>query len=388
MSLRVGILGFGGAGRAHASYFACVPGCRVTKVFDPKAPGRERAAALVPQAARCASLDEFWSDLDAVSVCTPDSTHADYVVAALERGLHVLCEKPLTDSIDGIRRIHAAEERHGRVVAVLHQMRFVPLHRTIKALVEQGRLGGVSYLEGYYVHNLQERAYAFDEWRCTESATPLVYAGCHFVDLLRWLADEEIEEVYAAAGHLAYPEYPESDLNVATLRFRTGAVGKVVVAFGAPVPQDHSVRVYGTDAGVENNLLFDRSGRRGEILHSPMLLQRKLLRDPNRANGHGLVAQLRRNVPAWALGKSFEALRLLARRPGAEYGARFYPLRLYEHALACVEAVEDFVGAIRGQRRPLCTVDEAAKTVLACLAGVESFRTGRPVKVQSLKDLA
>ena len=388
MSFRVGILGFGGAGQAHYSYFGCVPGCRVTKVFDPKAQALERAAALAPGAERCADLGAFWRDLDAVSVCTPDATHADYIVAALGRGLHVMSEKPLTDSVDGIRRILAAERSAGRVLAVLHQMRFVPLHGEIKGLMEGKALGTVSYLEGYYVHDLRRRAYEFDGWRCTDNATPLVYAGCHFVDLLRWFLGEDVDEVYAAANHLAFPEYPESDLNVATLRFASGALGKVVVAFGAAGPQDHSVRIYGTEASVENNVLFGADGRWGKILHSPMLVQRKLLRDPNPANGHGLVAQLRRNIPAWLLGKAFEALRPLARRPGAEYGARFYPLRLYEHALACVGAVEDFVEAIRDGRRPLCPADEAAKTVLACLAGVESYRAGRPVKVRALTDVA
>jgi predicted dehydrogenase len=385
VSLRVGILGFGGAGQAHYSYFGCVPGCRVTKVFDPKAAGLARAAALAPGVERCADLGAFWRDLDAVSVCTPDSTHADYIVAALGHGLHVLSEKPLTDSVEGIRRILAAEQRAGRVVAVLHQMRFVPLHRAIKGLMERKALGAVSYLEGYYVHDLRRRAYEFDDWRRTDNATPLVYAGCHFVDLLRWFLQEDVDLVYAAANHLAYPDYPESDLNVATLRFGSGALGKVVVAFGAAGPQDHSVRIYGTEASIENNVLFGTDARWGRVLHAPMLLQRKLLRDPNPANRHGLVAQLRRNIPAYLLGKIFEALRPLARRPGAEYGARFYPVRLYEHALACVDAVEDFVEAIRQARRPRCTAEEAAKTVLACLAGVESYRTGRPVKVQQLK---
>src|SRR5205823_3488114 len=61
----------------------------------------------------------------------------------------------------------------------------------------------------------------------------------------------------------------------------------------------------------------------------------------------------------------------------AEYGVRYYPLRLYEHSLACVLAVTDFIGAIRDGRTPLCSVDESAATVLACLAGVESYRTNR-----------
>jgi predicted dehydrogenase len=387
MSLRVGILGFGGAGQAHYSYFGCVPGCRVTKVFDSRPTGLERAAALAPSLTRCAGLDGFWRDLDAVSVCTPDATHADYIVEALGRGLHVLTEKPLTDSVEGIRRILAAERKAGRVLAVLHQMRFVPLHGVIKGLMEEKALGAVSYLEGYYVHDLRHRAWEYDDWRRRDNATPLVYAGCHFVDLLRWLLGDEIEEVYAAANHLACPEYPESDLNVATLRFGSGALGKVLVAFGAAGPQDHSVRVYGSEASVENNVLFGRDGRWERLLHSPMLVQPKLLRDPNPAHRHGLAAQLRRNVPAWLLGKIFEVLRPLARRPGAEYGARFYPVRLYEHALACVEAVEDFVESIRDGRRPRCTAAEASKAVLACLAGVESYRTGRPVRVRPLEEI-
>ena len=87
------------------------------------------------------------------------------------------------------------------------------------------------------------------------------------------------------------------------------------------------------------------------------------------------------------MGKIFLATRLLARRPNNEYGARYYPVRLYEHALACVTAIEDFIQAARQKRAPLCTVDEASKTMLACLAGVESYRTNRPVRVRTLHEV-
>lgn len=385
--LRVGILGFGGAGRAHFSYFSCVPGCRVVKIWDPHEDGLARAAEVAPGVGLGGTLSGFWDDLDAVSICTPDPTHADYIVEALEHGLHVLCEKPLTDSIEGVRRIRAAEARSSRVVAVLHQMRFVPVHQVIKRQLEQKRLGTVSYLEGYYVHNLTQRAFVHDAWRSSGNATPLVYAGCHFVDLLRWFQDERVTEVWAASNHLAFPEYPEADLTLATMRFESGALGKVLVALGAATPQDHSVRIYGNQASVENNVLLDEAGS-WQVLHEPQIVQRPLLRDPNPANRHGLADQIRGNLPAWLLGRMSGLGRLLARRPGAEYGARFYPVRLYEHSLACVRAVEDFVGAIREGRRPLCTVDESARTVLACLAGVESYRTHRPVRVLALEEIA
>jgi predicted dehydrogenase len=385
LMLRVGIIGFGGAGQAHHYYFSCVADCRVTKIFDPKPAAADRAAQRGASDIFHADLDRFWPDLDAVVVCTSDGTHAPYIVAALERGLHVLVEKPLTDSIAGLQAIRrAAAAAPAKVVAVVHQMRFVPLHQRIKALVAGGTLGALSYLEGYYVHDLTERAFANDRWREEENATPLVYSGCHFVDLLRWLAGEEIVEVFAAAGHRAFPDYPESDLNLVTLRFASGAIGKVVVAFGEPGPQDHTVRVAGRDASVRGNLLYRRDGRLGEVLHRPMILQRPLLKGAGKTGGQSVYRQLRTNLPPYVMARAVEMLRVFARRPNAEYGAASYPVRLYEHSLACVGAIEDFVGAIRDRRQPLCSVDEAGRTVLACLAGVESYRTNRAVMVPSI----
>src|SRR5262249_26978985 len=342
--VRVGILGFGGAGQAHSFYLSCVPGWRVTRICDRKPAAAARAAAHAPHAAFTSDLDRFWPDLDAVVICTPDATHAHYIVDALAHGLHVLVEKPLTDSRDGLCAIRrAAAAAPSQVVAVVHQMRFVPLHRRIKALVEARTLGALSYLEGYYVHDLTARAFANDRWRETDNATPLVYSGCHFVDLLRWFAGEEIVEVFAAAGHRAFPEYPESDLNVVTLRFSSGAIGKVVVAFGEPGPQDHAVRVAGRDAVVRENLLYRRDVRLGEVLHRPLVIQPSLLKGPDKVGGQSRWRQIRTNLPPYLLARAGEALRLLARRPNAEYGSAHYPVRLYEHSLAVVRAIEDFV---------------------------------------------
>jgi predicted dehydrogenase len=383
--MRIGIVGFGGAGQAHAFYWSCIAGCRVTKIFDPKPDAAALAAARVPSARFCGVEADFWPELDAVVVCTPDATHAGHIVTALEHGLHVLVEKPLSDSIEGLRAIrHAASARPAQVVAVVHQMRFVPLHQRIKALVAAGTLGDLSYLEGYYVHDLTERAFQNDRWRQTDNATPIVYSGCHFVDLLRWVAGEEIVEVFAAANHRAFPEYPESDLNLVTLRFASGAIGKVLVAFAEPGPQDHMVRVAGTQASVRGNLLYRRDGHLGEVLHRPIIVQRPLLRGSGKTGGQSYYRQVRTNLPPYILARLSEGLRLLARRTNAEYGSAGYPVRLYEHSLACVRAIEDFVAAIRDRRPPLCSIDEAGRTVLACVAAVESYRSNRPVTVPAL----
>lgn len=386
--LRVGLIGFGGAGIAHRSYYSRVPGCLVTRVFDVKAPAFERARVMAPECEVFDRIDDFLSGVDAVSVCSPDDTHAEYIVAALARGVHVLVEKPLSSSIDGLRAIIEAQSRSRAVVAVLHQMRFVPLFERMKEVLGRGTLGDVAYLEGYYVHDLTQRAFAYDDWRATSDATPLVYAGCHFVDLLRWFTDEEPVEVHATAGHRAFPRYPESDLNVAVYRFPSGAVGKVLVSIGTPGPQDHSVRVYGSKGMIDNAALFDAAHAWRQTLHRPMLVQSELLGAQSWPGAvRAVLRQLRRHTVPWMTAWLFEALRRLASADELEYVLRHFPVRLYEHRLACLRAVHNFVAAVHGAATPRVGVVDSARTVLACLAGVESYRSGASVKIRRLEEV-
>ena len=383
--MRIGIIGLGGAGLAHIRYFNYIEGCEVTKAYDTKEAGLDRARqhGLVA----CSSLEEFWDDLDIVSICSPDSTHADYTVEALERGKHVVIEKPLADTTEGLRRIKEAEEKSEGILAVQHQMRFIPRNQKIKEYVGTGKLGTISYCEALYVHNLTTRAYLYDDWRKVENATPLVYSGCHSIDLLRWFLGEEPVEVYGAANNLAFPGYPESDLNVLTYRFESGVLGTVMVAFGAACPQDHSVKIHGNERAIENNVVWRKGGRFDEQLERPRLIQPQLLNSPTQSKLSRLFWQLRDNGRSYAHDLVWRVMRRLTPSAEYQYGVRFYPMRLYEHQQSCTSSLQDFVDAIREGRRPLCTFEEAAKTVLACLAGVESYRTNKPVRVQTLDEV-
>jgi predicted dehydrogenase len=388
VTLRVGIIGYGGAGGAHDNYFAIARNCRVTKILDTDPAGLERARRYPRVRTLYSSEEGFWDDLDVVSICTPDRVHAHYAVTALSKNIHVLSEKPLTDSYAGMRRMLQAEAQSKATAAVLHQMRFVPLFHQMKQAILSGELGRVSYLEGYYVHNLKERAFKESLWRFEDNATPLIYAGCHFVDLLRWLVDDEIVEVYAAGNHFAFPEYPESDLNVLTMKFGRGGVAKVLVSFGSACPQDHSVRVYGSAACIDNGALFDER-RWVRDLHRPVVTDHiRMVRNfrwfgrPRRL-GQELVPRVR----AGLADRLFRLLRRVGPAPNDEYGVRHYPVRLYEHRLACVRAIEDLIDAIDQGRAPLCTFEESAKAVAACVAGVKSLRTGLPVRVPTLEDI-
>lgn len=375
VELTVGIVGFGGAGIAQLEHFNNIRNSRVVAIFDPHKSAIKRAGSVAPRVLATDNFDEFMaSGINTIAVCSPDRTHAEYVVAALQAGKHVVCEKPLTDSLDGCSRMLKAEARAKSVVAaVQHQMRFLPVHVEMRRLIKSGKLGKISYIEGYYVHNLTSRAYLYDNWRFTDNATPLVYSGCHFVDLLRWLLQDEVEEVTGMSNNIAFPEYPESDLNVLLFRFRSGVVGKVVVAFGAARPQDHSVRVYGSEMSIENNLLFSKNGN-FEVFARPHLTTH-----PSDRKERHYKARLNRYLTygsAWL----FEVL-MRGRFYDGEYGISCYPIRLYPHRLAVRASLQNFANSVQ-QNEPLeCTLKDSARTVATCLAGVEAYRTGKTVQV-------
>ena len=368
---KVGIVGFGGAGMALYQHFTSLEECEVISVFDIKEAAFERARNFSQEIFTTYNFENFLnSGIDIVIISSPDSTHADYLVRSVEAGKHVLCEKPLTDSVEGMRKILKAVNEHPQVVVgVQHQMRCLPLHRKVKKIIEANELGKIGYIEGYYVHNLTERAFEYDNWRIIENATPLIYSGIHFVDALRWLMDDEVVEVCGMANNICFPEYPESDLNVILLKFRSGVIGKVVTAFGAARPQDHSIQIYGDKKSIFNNLMFSHDGS-FEVIARPM---------KNSMQGRKMAWL--KDIAITGFASLFEMLMKLYPYNG-QYNIGYYPVRLYEHSLSVGSSASNFLKVIKGEGELECSAKEAAKSVAVSLAGVEAYRTGQTVPVK------
>ena len=265
-------------------------------------------------------------DIDIVSVCTPDHTHADYAIAALEAGKHVLCEKPMCTTLEDCERIIRASERANTVFAVFQQMRFVPRNVAIKRLIDQGELGEVFYIETSYIHDMRHRATQFSHWRMDpEGFQHPIFGGCHHIDMLRWLAGE-IEEVHTFGSNKGLPGYPADDTYVTALRLTNGGVGYILTCFGPRVPQEfHPIRIYGTKGSIHDTTAFLDSGE--QVVTRP------------------LGARPYRGVP------DFRA------------------------------QISHFVDCVRGRAQPLVSAQEGARTVAACWAAIESWKRGRPVAV-------
>ena len=143
---------------------------------------------------------------DLVIVCTPDDTHDDIVVRALESGADVITEKPMSTTVEKIRRILDAEKRTGRRVDVSFNYRFAPTAARIKELLNAGEIGRVTSVDFHWYLDTRHGADYFRRWHAyTErSGSLFVHKATHHFDLLNWYLDSDPDAVSAFADLQMY----------------------------------------------------------------------------------------------------------------------------------------------------------------------------------------
>ncbi|MFD9320946.1 Gfo/Idh/MocA family protein [Streptomyces sp. NPDC060053] len=242
--LRVGMVGYAFMGAAHSQ------GWRTAgRVFDlPRRPVLAVICGRDPSAARAAADRHGWAatetdwraliardDVDLVDICTPGDSHAEIAVAALAAGKHVLCEKPLANTVEEAETMtRAAEAAHarGQVAMVGFNYRRVPATALARRMVAEGRLGTLRHVRVTYLQDwLVDREFPLT-WRLRRELAgsgSLGDLGAHIVDLAQHLAGERLAGVSAITETFVrqrpLPGGPTSGLSAAA----TGGTGTVTV---------------------------------------------------------------------------------------------------------------------------------------------------------------
>lgn len=143
--IRIGIIGIGGMGTVHASNYAQLAdrGYRLAAVCDPS-PSAEEAARRFG-AEWYSDVEEMLTkaELDVVDVCTPTFLHKTHVMAGLQRGFHVICEKPLALHYEDAREMFALAKEKGVQLFVGQVLQFAPATKVLRQLVQSGEYGRV-----------------------------------------------------------------------------------------------------------------------------------------------------------------------------------------------------------------------------------------------------
>ncbi|HEX5012550.1 MAG TPA: Gfo/Idh/MocA family oxidoreductase [Candidatus Limnocylindrales bacterium] len=245
--VRIGLAGLGAMGRNHLRILSARSDTRLVAVADPVPEALDAAAAqsgAQPFAEPGAMVAE--ADLDAVVIAAPTTAHVPLALAAIERGIAVLVEKPLAATVDDGMRIVATARERGVPVQVGHVERFNP------AVLELGRLLADGWLSSIYAI-ASRRAGPFPARIRDVGVT--VDLATHDVDILSWIAGERPSRVYAETAQRIHADH--EDLLFGLLHFPSGATGMLDVNWLTPAKRRQLV-VVGEEGMFELDYLTQR----------------------------------------------------------------------------------------------------------------------------------
>ncbi|SDT35327.1 Gfo/Idh/MocA family oxidoreductase [Jiangella sp. DSM 45060] len=331
--MRVGFVGVGRIGAAHAQVVRDHPAVTAVRVADAD-PVRAGKVAAELGVEAVATPAEAFTDVDAVVIAAATSAHAELMIAAADAGLPVFCEKPVAPDVAGTRAVLAAVEAAGVATQIGFQRRFDAGYAAARDAVRTGALGEVRRLH----------LVTADAEPPHPSYVPTsggIYRDCHIhdFDILRWVTGREVTTVYA-----------------------TGA-NRGAEVFAASGDVDESAAVLTLDDGTLATLQGSRYNGAGYDVRMEVA---------GTAGTH--VVGLDEHA---ALTSAEPGVTFPGGTPFREFWSRFRPA--YEAEIAA------FVDVARGERESPCTVADALESFYVAEAATLSRRQNRVVTIEEVR---
>lgn len=321
-----------GVGRNHISGYKAVEGVRLVAIadIDDRALANAKEEYAVPFASTDFREAVDRQDVHLVSICTPDRLHAEQAVYAMERGKHVLVEKPIAITPEQLSLLIDTVQRTGVAFVSCHNYRFIPQFEALRSMVVRGDIGEPFLVDSCYLQDLfAMKAFGPGYWRFKDPQDLFLGGAIHNVDLLRWLAGDVVEVHSYANSTLDF--WPVQNNNTANLRFGNGCIGHVLLQLGShrKTKGDVRLRAFGPKGSVE------------------------------------------------AAARLPQVVRDLGEEPGNEPEVVSVTPANSHH-----RQVAHFVDCVRTGRTPEVDVYQGARAMAVCFAAVKSARTGMPVAVE------
>lgn len=199
------IIGLGGRGKdTYAEYIRQNPGkMKIVAIADIEPDKVEMVSRTfnIPKEMCFESADEILKQeklADTALICTQDRDHVEEALVALEKGYHLLLEKPISPDLEECKQLLEAAHKYNKHVIVCHVLRYTPFYETIKSLITEGKIGEVVTIQAIenvaYWH--QAHSFVRGNWRRSDETSPMILAKCcHDMDILLWLANKRCKKV-------------------------------------------------------------------------------------------------------------------------------------------------------------------------------------------------
>ena len=222
--IRIALIGYGYWGPNYARALSELPDTKVTAICDALPERRERAASRFPQIAVSGDLRETLgrTDIDAVIVSTPATTHYEVARLALESGRHVLVEKPLATEVEHCEELAELAEKKGRVLMVAHTFLYNPGIRKLRECVRSSSFGRV-----YYLHSTRTNLGPI-----RHDVNAIWDLAPHDISIFNYILDE-VPQWASAIGSRALGNSRE-DVGFITLGYENEVIGNIHVSWADP----------------------------------------------------------------------------------------------------------------------------------------------------------
>lgn len=255
---RAGVVGTGFIGATHIEALRRLGNVEVVALTETVGAKEKAEQMCVPQ-----YFDDYKKmvdscNLDTIHICTPNFTHCEMSVYAMERGVNVVCEKPMTCTVEEARQMVEVAKKTGMVNAVNFHNRFFANNKQLHYMVKGGELGEIHSVHGGYIQDWLFYDTDFN-WRLLSAQSGKTRAiadiGSHWMDLAEYITGNKIVEVFADfstvykkrkrptvpvetfanSGELKPSEYEEveidtEDMASILLRFDNGAIGNAMIS--------------------------------------------------------------------------------------------------------------------------------------------------------------
>lgn len=338
-TMKFAIIGAGMISHYHARALAEHPDAELTAVCDIE---QDKAAKLAGDFAPSARLFTDYEklltqgDIDAVCVTTPNGLHGEIAIAAAQAGKHVLCEKPLEITLDKMTAVIDACRSYSVKLGCIFQRRTVESTMAAKRAIESGKLGKLILADSYQKYYRSPEYYNSADWRGTwkyDGGGALMNQGVHGIDQMIWLVGD-VHSVFAYSSPLIR-DIEVEDTAVAVVRYKNGAYGVIQGTTSVYPSQMSRCEIHGE----KGTMIFDENG-----------------------------------FSQWKFIDSDEEMPQVKPRARSNSGN---PADIPNDGHFIL--LDDFVRAVREDRSPMVTGEDARRSVDLILAIYESARTGKEV---------
>jgi predicted dehydrogenase len=347
-NIAIGVIGAGLIGRKHLGKIAEHPDFDLAGIADVNA---DAAAAQNPGARIFADYRKLLDEArpHAVVIASPNQAHAEMGIECARRGIHILIEKPVTDTLEAAAALIAEVKKAGITSLVGHHRRHHRQVRTLQALLREGRIGDLVGVSAIWATYKPDAYFEAGPWRTQPGGGPILINLIHEIDFLRFVAGE-ISAIGALTSNRRRHHAVE-DSAAAFIEFDSGALGSFLAS-------DSAVSPWTTEQGVGESVEFPFSGESSYRF----LGSRGALEFP------GLVH--------WSQGGG-----------APSWNEPIHAQRIHAPTIdPYVAQLDHFRDVIRGHATSLQTVEDGARTLIATLAVTEAAQSGTRIDLRERYD--